>query len=127
MNLIHLPIGHTSSTPLQSFPGREQLLARARAAVRLRDTDLAEAFVLEGGDPVWTCAACLNVLGLVAEARGQWAAAKRFWGRSVRADRRYEPPRQNLRRYFEWFQFGQSRVPVAFGDEPQFLLREVLS
>src|SRR3954451_2649519 len=108
MKLTHLSNGRGTSAASQSSPGCEQRLARARDAIRRGELDVAEAFVTEGGndDELRTCAACLNVLGLIAEARGQWPAAKRFWGRSVRADRRYGPPRQNLRRYFELFQFG---------------------
>lgn len=130
MKSIHLSIGRAtpaSSSSSCCVPGCEELLARARDAVRRGEPDVAEAFVAQGGDAVRTSAACLNVLGLIAEARGQWPAARRYWSRSVRADRHYGPPRQNLRRYFELFQFGRSCCGVAFGDEPQFDSQEAQS
>ena len=130
MKSIHLSIGRATPASLSSscsVPGWEELLVRARAAVRRRELDVAEAVVAEGGDAVRTSAACLNVLGLIAEGRGQWPAARRYWSRSVRADRHYGPPRQNLRRYFELFQFGRSCCDVAYGDEPQFAPREAQS
>jgi hypothetical protein len=100
------------------------VLERARKAIRNGDTTLAEEILLEGGDAIRSNAACLNVLGLIAEARGQWRQARRCWRQSLCADGHYEPPRQNLRRYFEFFQFGKSSVLVAFGDEPEFLRQE---
>jgi hypothetical protein len=107
------------------MPGRDQLLDRARAAIRQRDLEIAQAFVLENGAGVWNDAACLNVLGLIAEAQGNWNKARRFWGRASRADKRYQPAQHNLRRYFELFQFGCSRQYVAFGDEPQYAVQRV--
>jgi hypothetical protein len=111
--------------PAQSIPGCAQLLARCRCAIRLREFDLAESFLMEAGLAMRFSAPCLNLMGLIAESRGEWHKAKRFWGRSIRADRTYQPPRQNLRRYFELFQFGSSSLSVAFGDEPQFMHQEV--
>jgi hypothetical protein len=73
--------------------------------------------VKEIGDGVWSHSACLNLLGLVAEARGDWSKARRLWSRAARTDRRYLPPRLNIRRYFELFKFGYSRYAVAFGEE----------
>jgi hypothetical protein len=99
------------------FPGCDQLLGRARLAIRAGKLDLAEAFVMEGGDMAWRNAACLNVLALVAEARNDWQTAARLWRRSIRADRTYQPPRRNLRRFFELLQFGCSSGCVVFGDE----------
>ena len=100
-----------------AFSGSDQLVARARSALRRSRPDIAEAFILEAGDFVARSAPCLNLLGLIAEARGQWGKAKRFWGRSIRADRSYLPPRENLRRWFELTHFGRSAFSVAFGDE----------
>jgi hypothetical protein len=101
-----------------SVAGLDQLLRRARLAIRAGKLDLAEAFVMEAGEGIWQNAACMNVLGLVAEARGDWQTAAKLWRRAIGADRAYQPPLRNLRRYFEMFQFGCSRDCVAFGDEP---------
>jgi hypothetical protein len=62
-------------------------------------------------------AARLNLLGVVYEKRGRWKEARRFYGRSIRADRAYAPPRENIRRWFELDTFGRSRVSITLGDE----------
>jgi Flp pilus assembly protein TadD len=95
---------------------RAALLLRASACIRLGDCDQAEMLLtsglLEAKD-----AGRLNLLGVICEKRGRWNDARRFYGRSVRADRSYPPPRENIRRWFELDTFGRSRIPVAFGDE----------
>lgn len=109
----------------ERFPGRSQLLSRSRRAIRRGRLDLAEALIMEGGDRAVHDASCLNVLGLIAEARGKWSKARRFWSRAARADKCYGPARQNLRRYFELCQFGRTRLTVAFGDEAEFARQEI--
>jgi hypothetical protein len=66
-------------------------------------------------------APCLNLLGVLAVAEGDWNQAVRLWQRAVRVDHAYLPARRNLRRYFELFQFGRSDIPIALGDEPERL------
>jgi hypothetical protein len=108
----------SGSGPTVDCPGaRDELLRRARCAIRDGELELAEALVMEYGEPALRDAACLNALGLICEARGRWGDARRFWSRALRADPRFEPPRTNLRRYFELFQWGRTDCPVAFGDE----------
>jgi hypothetical protein len=97
-----------------------ELLTRARSAIRRGKIDLAESLLCEAGEAIWSDAQSLNLLGLVAEARGEWRQARRLWGRSARTGHKYAPAYQNLRRYFELFQWGRCRDAVAFGDEPQF-------
>lgn len=95
---------------------RAALLLRACACIRLADLDQAETLLacglLDAAD-----AARLNLLGVVCEKRGRWDDARRFYGRSIRADRTYAPPRQNIRRWFELDTFGRSQIPVTLGDE----------
>ena len=112
--LGHRPVGHRAVARPHV---RDELLRRARHALRAGELELAEALVMEYGDLACSDAACLNVLGLIAEARGRWADAKRFWGKSLRSSPRYDPPHQNLRRYFELWNWGRSECRRAFGDE----------
>lgn len=116
----------TRSAARPAMPGCDLLLLRARLAIRAGELAQAEAFVLENGEGLCHDAACLNVLGLIAEARGHWTLARKYWTRSTRADKQYEPARQNLRRYFELFQFGRSRQCVAYGDEQPSAVQEQL-
>ena len=108
---------------------RDELLARACAAVRAGRPDEAESILKEADDGLRRHAACLNLLGLVAELRGQWHVARKMWSLAARTDAQYQPPRRNLRRYYELFQWGRCRECAAFGDEPEFaeLPREVPS
>jgi hypothetical protein len=99
---------------------RNELLARACAAVRARQPDEAESILNEADDGLRREAASLNLLGLVAESRGQWHIARRMWSLAARTDPQYQPPRRNLRRYYELFQWGRCRECASFGDEPEF-------
>lgn len=95
---------------------RAALILRACACIGLKDLDAAWA-ILIGTGLVESDPARLNLLGVVCELRKQWRRARQFYGRAVRADRAYEPPRQNLRRVYELDTFRRSRVPVTLGDE----------
>jgi tetratricopeptide (TPR) repeat protein len=96
---------------------RDALLRRARSAIRAGELELAEALVMEYGDLALSDAACLNVLGVIAEVRGKWSDARKFWSRALRADPRSDAAYQNLRRYFELWNWGRSECQRAFGDE----------
>ena len=100
----------------------DAVLKRARRAIRLRQFDLAIAFIQECGDSAAHDAACLNVLGLIAEARDDWQEARRCWSRALQVDPSYTPAYDNLRRWMELFHWGKTSVPVTFGDEPKSLL-----
>src|SRR5689334_18158380 len=61
-------------------------------------------------------AACLNLRGIVLQARGQWSQARRFYGKAARINGGYLPAEQNLRRFYELNTFGRSKLPVAVTD-----------
>src|SRR5690242_1125717 len=60
-------------------------------------------------------AAFLNLLGVTAEMCGDWGRARKMYQRALRTDRSYLPAEQNLRRYFEIFTYGHTRLPIAGG------------
>jgi tetratricopeptide (TPR) repeat protein len=60
-------------------------------------------------------AACLNLLGVLSEARGQTRAARRLYGRAMRAEPTFSPAEQNIRRLYELQAFGKTTYPVAVG------------
>jgi hypothetical protein len=62
-------------------------------------------------------ARALNLMGIVNEARRDWRTARKFFGRAMAADGRLADAQQNMRRIFELFTFGDSREPIALGDE----------
>ena len=96
--------------------GRAALLIRVCVCVRLKQLDEAQQ-ILNGSGFEQSDAARLNLLGVLCELRGQWRKARRFYGRAIRADRRFEPPQQNIRRLYELSTLGRSDIALALGDE----------
>jgi hypothetical protein len=95
---------------------RELVLGDALLAVCEGDWAAADDALTRGADLTRGDAACLNLRGVVCEARGQWARARRFYGKAVRADRGYLPAEQNVRRCYELETFGKTRLPPAVAD-----------
>jgi len=117
-------LGHRQSIgrKMDSVPANQAVLNRARCAIRSGQVLLAKAYVEECGDGVVYSPACLNVLGLIAEANDDWAEARRFWTQALRIDPSYAPAYTNLRRWMELFNWGRTSIPVTFGDEPEALM-----
>jgi hypothetical protein len=89
----------------------------ACAAIHQGEWTLAESAIaalvgVESAD-----ARCLNLLGVIAEARGEWKRAWRLYGRAIAADRCYRPAQQNMRRLYELHTFGDSREAIALDDD----------
>ena len=61
-------------------------------------------------------AACINLRGIIAQARGQWRLARRCYAKARHAQRNYLPAEQNLRRIYELDAFGSSKLPIALVD-----------
>ena len=101
--------------PPAPFWDRRSALLMASAAARQGAWELVESELLRGGETALHDAACLNLLGLAAEAQGNWRRAKRMYGRAMRRDRSYLPAERNMRRYYELFTFGRSDVPQSLG------------
>ena len=93
------------------------MLREIRIAMRLAMHDEAQKMIArlqaQGGRE----AECWNLLGAIHEARREWKAAKRCYGRAIRSDRRYAPAQHNMRRIYELYTFGHSAKRVALGDE----------
>jgi Flp pilus assembly protein TadD len=90
-------------------------------AIRLGCIEEADAILRRLSGPEARTAAWFNLMGVVFEAGGDWAQARRYYGKAMRADRRFAPAEQNMRRWYELFTFGCTRWPVALGDETNAL------
>ncbi|CAN5465761.1 hypothetical protein BH10PLA1_BH10PLA1_06540 [soil metagenome] len=101
----------------QGALGYAGVLDRIRKAMRLSDFVTAESLLMKAADLAEKDAAYFNLLGILYEARRQWRLAQKFYGKSMRADKKYEPAERNMRRIFELNTFGKSNEPVAFGDD----------
>jgi len=101
------------------MPSREirAALHSACKAVRLADCEAAVAAVAACGAGLDDEAAYLNLLGALAELSRLWRAARWLYGQALFADKYYEPARRNLRRLYELYTFGRTRLPAALGDE----------
>ena len=100
---------------------RRSVFRCACKSLRAGQLDDVRKLMTQESDLVPNNAPCLNLLGVLALADGDWNEAVRFWKRAVDIDCSYLPARRNLRRYFELFQFGRSSIPIALGDEPECL------
>ena len=96
------------------------LWRQACRAIRRGEFTRARAMFSAWDEPAHRDAACLNVLGVLAVAESDWKHAAKLWRAAVHTDAGYQPAQQNLRRYYELFQFGRSEVAIALGDEADF-------
>ncbi len=97
--------------------GYAGVLNRARKALRLADYASAESMLMKAADLGHNDAAYFNLLGIIYEARRQWRLARKFYGKSIAADKKYEPAQKNMRRLYELNTFGKSSEPATLGDE----------
>jgi K+-sensing histidine kinase KdpD len=95
---------------------RQSVLRDALLAVCEGDWAVADEALAGAPEIARRDAACLNLRGIVYEARGQWPRARRFYGKAVRADRGYLPAEQNVRRCYELETFGKTRLRTAVAD-----------
>ena len=93
-------------------------LQRVRSALRESDVATAEMLLMRAADLGQHDAAYFNLIGVLYEARRQWRLAKKFYGKSLKAEKNYASAQQNLRRIYELYEFGRAHEPIALGDEP---------
>ena len=79
---------------------------------KLSDWDEDEAIAL-----VPDSAEAHNLMGVLHELRNEHDSSYREYKAALKADKRYEPARHNMTRYYERFTFGRSAVPIDTGDD----------
>jgi CheY-like chemotaxis protein len=103
--------------------GYEGVLERVRKALRMSDLTSAESLLMKAADVSHgKDAPYFNLLGVLYESQRKWRLAKKFYGKAMRANRKYQPSEQNMRRLYELETFGATKLPIALGDEPELLL-----
>jgi len=105
-----------ASDPLSG--GYAGVLDRVRRSLRLASYSDAETLLMKAADLAHKDAAYFNLLGVLYESQRKWRLAKKFYGKAIAADKKYEPAQSNMRRIYELETFGRSREPVCLGDEP---------
>jgi hypothetical protein len=99
----------------------------ACAAIHQGEWDLAESAIAAMAGVETTDARCLNLLGVIAEARHDWKRAWKLYGRAIAADRTYRPAQQNMRRLYELHTFGDTREAIALDDDGDQLRQLIAS
>jgi two-component system sensor histidine kinase KdpD len=105
-------------------PKSERLLHIIRDAVGAvcqGEWDAAAAALASAPQLTARSAECLNLIGVVRQARHDWAGARRYYSKAIRADRHYAPADQNLRRLYELQTFGSTNLPIALADHETVL------
>jgi Flp pilus assembly protein TadD len=97
--------------------GYAETLLDVCRALRLAEWSEAEALLMRAAPLAGDDPAFWNLVGVTWEVRGDSAAARRFYGKAIRADSNYGPAQQNMRRVFELRRFGRTSEAVALGDE----------
>src|SRR4051812_320845 len=97
---------------------RSALTQDVCTAIRLGFPEQAMSLLESAGAAAQRDASCLNLMGVIHERLGRWDLARRFYGRAMRADGRYQPAQQNMRRWYELYTLGCSTERIAqLGDE----------
>jgi DNA-binding response OmpR family regulator len=102
--------------------GYDAVLNRVRRALRGSRFDDAESLMMKAADLGQKDAAYFNLLGVLYEAQRKWRLAKKFYGKAMSCNKRYEAAQRNMRRMYELETFGRSREPITLGDEPSMWL-----
>src|SRR4051794_29279298 len=114
------PIVRTSPQVIRraesNAPRKLQVLRDALLAICEGKWDQAENTLTIDGATTPHDAALLNLLGVICQGRREWKQARRFFGKAMRANRRYTPAEQNMRRLYELSTFGRTELPVALLD-----------
>jgi len=119
---LRMSIASVLNEPRMGAGGAEggygAVLQAVRNALRGKQLTAAEAALMKAGTISDTEPCFLNLAGVLHEAHGRIASARRFYARALAADPTYEPARRNLQRTNEMELFGKPSSDAALGDEP---------
>ena len=90
-------------------------LSRAKRALNYCAFDEAEVFLKQAIALDPNSAEAHNLRGVLHECRNEHDASYREYRAALKADKHYEPARNNMQRYYERFTFGRSDVPLDLG------------
>ncbi|WP_435020664.1 response regulator [Tundrisphaera sp. TA3] len=90
-------------------------LSKAKRALNRRQFAQAEAILGQALKLDPNSAEAHNLMGVLYELRNEHDASYRAYCAALKADPDHEAAQQNMRRYYERFTFGASKVPVNTG------------
>lgn len=105
----------------ESDLGYSEILATIRDNLWRGDFRHAEALLMRAADLAGSDPSYYNLLGVLHEAEGRPKLAKRFYGKAIHANRKYEPAQQNMQRLYELERFGRTAREVSLGGERDLL------
>jgi DNA-binding response OmpR family regulator len=94
----------------------ETHLQAAKRHINLRHFALAEKHLQRALEFKTHSPDALNLLGVLAELRGDYRNARKYYGQAIRAQHDHEAAQQNMRRLFELDHFGVTDEPLNLGD-----------
>jgi DNA-binding response OmpR family regulator len=95
----------------------DDVLAAVREALRGGKIADAESLLMTAGTITDSDPGFLNLAGIVHEAHGRRASARRFYQKALILSPSYGPARKNIARQDEIDRFGKTNQPIAFGDD----------
>ncbi len=108
----------TSATP--RVPPRDDFdshIVTAQRLLNLQDFARAKKHLVRALELNDKSAEAFNLTGVLFEMQEDYDRAKKYYGQAIKLDKRYEPAQQNMRRIFEYFNFGSSKEPIALGED----------
>jgi DNA-binding response OmpR family regulator len=110
------PVGPTHpDEPVTAASQFAANLQRAKRALNGRAFDEAEVYLRQSIGLNPDSAEAHNLMGVLHELCNRHDASYREYKAALKADRRYEPAKHNMTRYYERFTFGSSDVPLDTG------------
>jgi DNA-binding response OmpR family regulator len=106
----------TSHEPVTSASQFAANLASAKRSLNHRWFEEADVYLKQAIGLEHNSAEAHNLMGVLHELRNEHDASYREYRAALKADRRYEPAKHNMQRYYERFTFGKSDVPVDTGE-----------
>jgi CheY-like chemotaxis protein len=113
-------VQHSPAAPQEPITVASQFahnLTQAKRALNKRWFDEAEVYLRQAIGLDRNSAEAHNLMGVLHELRNEHDDSYREYKAALKANRRYEPARHNMLRYYERFTFGRSSVPVDTGEE----------
>ena len=108
----------TATTP--PVPPRDDFdshIVAAQRLLNLRDFGRAKKHLIRALELNDKSKEAFNLTGVLFEMQEDYDRAKKYYGQAIKLDKRYEPAQQNMRRLFEYFNFGASKDPIALGED----------
>ena len=109
--------GRPNGEPSPSISPFAALFRDAKLAINRRHFAEAEGFLRQAIALNPRSAEAHNLMGVLHESRGEHDASYNAYKAALKADRQYEPARQNMQRHYERFTFGRTNLPVNTGGD----------